>query len=148
MYACMSYVYMYVRAIFNILSNPIIHCNIHNNPPVVPILIQINPVHTTLSYLSKIISILSFQPSLDLLSGLFLSDFPTKTVYTFHFFLIRATGLHALSTLAPPPGHSYHNGFCPHCLGHFRCCSESFLSVHGSERTIWQIGHSSVLSYQ
>jgi hypothetical protein len=61
----------------SILWNPKVHYRVHKSPPLVPILSQINPVHT-ISLLS--ISILFSHLCLGLPSGLFPSDFPTKRI--------------------------------------------------------------------
>jgi hypothetical protein len=71
------------------LWNPKFHCRVHKNPPLVPILSQINPVHTTPSLRS--ILILSSQIRLTLRSGLFYPGFPTNILHTFLFSPIRAT---------------------------------------------------------
>jgi hypothetical protein len=60
-----------------ILWNPKVHYRIHNFPPPVSILRQLNPVHTPTSHFLKI-----HPHRLGLLSGLFPSGFPTKTLYT------------------------------------------------------------------
>ena len=56
-----------------------------------PVLSQLDPVHTPHPTSRRSIFILSSHLRLGLTSGLFPSDFPTKTLYTPLFFPIRAT---------------------------------------------------------
>jgi hypothetical protein len=64
--------------------NPKVHYHIHKSPPLVPILSQINPVHTTPSYLSKIY--------FKIIPGcLFPSGFCTNNLYAYIFATIHAT---------------------------------------------------------
>jgi hypothetical protein len=74
----------------NILCNPKVHYRVHKGTPLVPILSQINPLHTTPSYLRSIL-IFSSHLCLGLPSGLFPSVFPTKILYAFLFSPIRAS---------------------------------------------------------
>jgi hypothetical protein len=72
----------------SMLRNPKIHYRVHKSPPLIPILSQINPVHTIPSYLSKIylnIVQLSTHLRFGLPSGLFLSGFPTNILHAFRF---------------------------------------------------------------
>jgi hypothetical protein len=74
----------------NSLWNPKIHYRVNNSPPLVPILSQIDLVHTNPSYLRHNL-LLFTHLHLGLPSGLFPSVFPTNILYAFLFSLIRAT---------------------------------------------------------
>jgi hypothetical protein len=66
--------------------NPTVHYCVNKNPPLLPILIQINPVHTFPPYFSKIHYNIILPSAHILPSGLFLSGFPTKNFYAFTLF--------------------------------------------------------------
>jgi hypothetical protein len=68
----------------NILWNPKFHYRVHKSPPTVPILSQINSVHTAPPYLTKIHFNIILHLCLSLPSGLFSSGFPTKILYALH----------------------------------------------------------------
>jgi hypothetical protein len=71
--------------------NSKVHCRVHKSPPLVSILIQIDPLHTIPCYLYKINLTLSTHLRLGLPSGFFSSTFPTNILYAFLFSPIRAT---------------------------------------------------------
>jgi hypothetical protein len=68
-----------------------VHFRIHEWASPVPILSQLNPVHTPYDNSWRFALILSCHLCLDLPSGPFLSDFLTKTLYTHLPSPIRAT---------------------------------------------------------
>jgi hypothetical protein len=65
----------------NISWNPKVHYHVHKNPPLVPILRQINPVHASPCISQRSILILTSRLRLGLPSGLFPSGVPTKIIY-------------------------------------------------------------------
>jgi len=75
-----------------ILWNPKVHSRIHKCSPLVPILSQLDPVHTPrLTSWRSILIILFSHLHLALPNGLFSPGFPTKTLYTSLPSPIRAT---------------------------------------------------------
>jgi hypothetical protein len=79
-----------IQQLPSILWNPKVLYHIHKSPPLVPILSQINPVHTTPSYLRSIL-LSHIHLRLGLPTGLFLSAFSSNALYAFLFSPIRAT---------------------------------------------------------
>jgi hypothetical protein len=74
----------------SILWNPkVLPCS--QEPPLVPILSQINPIHTIRSYRSKIHFNIVHPLRLGLPSGLFPSGFPTNILRAFLVYPIRST---------------------------------------------------------
>jgi len=74
-----------------ILWYPKVHYRIHKCTPPAPILSQLHSVHTLHPTSWRSILMLSSHLCLGLPSGLFPSDFPTKTLYTPHPSPIRGT---------------------------------------------------------
>jgi hypothetical protein len=75
----------------NILWNPKVLHRVRKSPPLVPILSQIDRVHTVPSYNSKTYFNFVHPLRLVLFIGLFISRFPTNILYTFILSPIRAT---------------------------------------------------------
>jgi hypothetical protein len=69
----------------NILWDHKVHYCVHKSLPLIPILGQINPVHDTPSYFSKIHLSITSDLHLVLPSDLFPSRFTTKILYAFRF---------------------------------------------------------------
>jgi hypothetical protein len=72
------------QELLSILWSLKFHYRVHKSAPLVPILCQIDSVHTNPSYLRSIL-ILSTHLYFGLPSGLFLSGFPTSILYAFLF---------------------------------------------------------------
>jgi hypothetical protein len=82
------------------LWNPTVHLLVHKSSPLVPILSQIDPVHITPPYFSKIHFNIIHHLRFGLPSDLFPYGFPTNTPYAI---LIAPFVLHALTISPPPP---------------------------------------------
>ena len=78
------------QEILRILWNPKVHYRFHNSPPPLPTLNQLNPVHAPTPSLRAILILFSHLRQ-GLPSSLFLSGFPTKTLYAPLLGPIRAT---------------------------------------------------------
>jgi hypothetical protein len=68
----------------HVLCNPKVHYRVHKTRPLVPILRQMTPAHTTCPiYFLFILLLVSSRLRLGIPSGLFPSGFPSKIPYAF-----------------------------------------------------------------
>ena len=74
-----------IQEIPNILWNPKFNCRVHNSPPSVSILSQINPVHALPFYFLYIRANIILPLQLEFPSGLFPKRFPTEVSTSFSF---------------------------------------------------------------
>jgi hypothetical protein len=87
------------QEITSILWGLKVHCRVHNTPPVIPVLKQMNSVHILQSYFFNT-SFFSSQVHLGLFSGMFLLDFSARILYTY---------LPSNASYAPCPSYLFFN---------------------------------------
>jgi hypothetical protein len=106
--------YVATQVLPSILWNSKVHYRVHERPSLAPILTQINSIHTTPSYLSKIHLNLSSHLLLGVSTGLFPSGLQTNILYAFLFSKITAT-----------------------CPVHYILLNSIILNILGEEYKLW-----------